>query len=240
LQGSSGVLTSDGLIPIKELVGKVVNVWTGFKWSKAVGLNRGQCQLASIWLSSGLKINCDTRHKLKNEKNEWVDFKDLAIGQYVALPKNNSILKPYVAERLLEKNAEPDFEIYRYDTIEKIEILNKQEDTYTMSVQDNLHQFVADGVIHKNTAFHILLWTYIQINKIRREEGWRTKIPAEVHDSMMFDFHPKEVAHVIKTGKHIAEVETRKAFEWINIPIKIETELAPVGGSWNDLKPYEA
>jgi uracil-DNA glycosylase family 4 len=91
----------------------------------------------------------------------------------------------------------------------------------------------------QGTAFHVLLWTYIQINKVRRAEEWRTKIPAEVHDSMMFDFHPKEVAHVIKTGKHIAEVETRKAFEWINIPIKIETELAPVGGSWNDLKPYE-
>jgi DNA polymerase I-like protein with 3'-5' exonuclease and polymerase domains len=91
----------------------------------------------------------------------------------------------------------------------------------------------------QSQAFHILLWTYIQINKRRREEEWRTKIPAEIHDSMVFDFHPKEIDYIIKTGKHIAEVETRKAFEWINIPIKIETELAPVGGSWNDLKPYE-
>lgn len=91
----------------------------------------------------------------------------------------------------------------------------------------------------QGTAFHVLLWTYIQINKIRKEEGWRTKIPAEVHDSMLIDFHPREVDHVIKTGKYIAEVATRKQFDWINIPIRIETELAPVGGSWDDIKPYD-
>jgi intein/homing endonuclease len=460
LQGSSRVLTSNGLVPIKDLVGKVVKVWTGFKWADAVGLNRGRCQLATIWLSSGLKINCDTRHKLKTEKNKWVDFENLKVGDYVALPKNIHPIKPssnmtwefvfgyiigdgilglrkngrkylsmvggekklnllvkmkeflenkglkvrtriqtydnpkhkpvfsisvenkrfnrflekkgfvfgwkshtkeipnciwhstaqqqrdfmeglwlsdgsrnkdheknlhmcnrkllsqvqilisslgydsklpieesksyllsvnwrefnskstrrfprnvldravdfidktnyqvenewitdkrnfnkvqnvtqYVAERIIEKNGDPNFEIYRYDTIEKIEIHEKHEDTYTMSVQDDLHQFVADGVIHRNTAFHVLLWTYIQVNKRRKEEEWRTVIPAEIHDSMVFDFAPKEVDHIIKTVKHIAEVETRKHFEWINIPIKIEAELAPVGASWYDIKPYE-
>lgn len=91
----------------------------------------------------------------------------------------------------------------------------------------------------QGTAFHILLWTYIRVNQKRREEEWRTKIPAEVHDSMMFDFAPKEVNHILKAVKHIAEVETRKHFEWINIPIKIEAELAPVGASWYDIKPYE-
>jgi DNA polymerase I-like protein with 3'-5' exonuclease and polymerase domains len=91
----------------------------------------------------------------------------------------------------------------------------------------------------QGTAFHVLLWTYIQINKRRKEEEWRTVIPAEIHDSMVFDFAPKEVDHIIKTVKHIAEVETRKHFEWINIPVKIEAELAPVGASWYDIKPYE-
>ncbi len=91
----------------------------------------------------------------------------------------------------------------------------------------------------QGTAFHVLLWTYIQVNKKRREEKWRTVIPAEVHDSMFFDFAPKEVNHIIKTVKHIAEVETRKHFDWINIPIRIEAELAPVGASWHDIKPYE-
>ena len=56
---------------------------------------------------------------------------------------------------------------------------------------------------------------------------------------MLFDFHPKEVPHIVKTVKHIAEVETMAKFNWINVPIKIEAEIAPVGGSWNDLVEYK-
>jgi DNA polymerase I len=91
----------------------------------------------------------------------------------------------------------------------------------------------------QGNAFHLLLWTYINVNNKRKEEGWATKIPAEIHDSMLFDFHPKEVPHIIKTVKHIAEVETMAEFSWINVPVKIEAEIAPVGGSWNDLEEYK-
>jgi intein/homing endonuclease len=81
-------LTEKGLIPIKKLVGKKVKVRTGFNWSNAIGLDRGKCQRSTIKLSSGLTIECDTRHKLKNEYDEWVDFSDLSEGNFVALPKN--------------------------------------------------------------------------------------------------------------------------------------------------------
>ena len=62
-------------------------IWIGGdRYAEATAINRGSCQLAIITLSSGLQIKCDIRHKLKNEKREWVDFSDLKIGSWVALP----------------------------------------------------------------------------------------------------------------------------------------------------------
>ena len=84
LQAGSQVLTRDGLKPIEELVGQSVKVWTGFNWAPAVGLNMGVHQLAEIELENGIIIRCDTKHKLKNEADEWVNFENLKIGQKVA------------------------------------------------------------------------------------------------------------------------------------------------------------
>jgi hypothetical protein len=87
LQGHSKVLTKKGWKRIDNLVGKKVEVWTGFAWKNATGINRGKCTTASVILESGLKLDCDTRHEFKNQNNEWVKFKDLKINDYVALPK---------------------------------------------------------------------------------------------------------------------------------------------------------
>lgn len=86
LQGSCRIHTDEGLIPISDLVGKDANIWTGHKWASARVINRGQAQLAQVSLSSGIVINCDTRHKLKDDARQWVDFTDLKINDYVALP----------------------------------------------------------------------------------------------------------------------------------------------------------
>lgn len=456
LQGKSLVLTKKGYIPIKELVGKTVKVWTGFKWKEAVGLNRGKCQLARIHLNSGLVINCDTRHKLKNEHNKWVDFKDLKIGTYVALPKlekkkkhthkinwqfvlgfiigdgsfrsrkisegftryeldicggqtkikqlieikaflekegfkpryrtkisknpnvkdryvltiegkklffklkkfgllpglnahtkkipksiwkmsssmkrdflwgiwlsdgarrkeanrflhmcNKKLLKEIqilsssvgydtylkrtkdghllrfmsinreyrtsrkfpkstfkraikgttipkynpnnnetitdrrtytseenvnhlLAERVINQ-INPDFEFYRYDTIKNITILKEEADTYTMSVDDPLHQFVADGVIHKNTAFHILLHTLIKVAKIGRKKNWLTKFITQIHDSGLQDLYPPEQKKIITTVNRIVSKDIPKEFPWINVPLKVDFEITPINGSW--------
>lgn len=85
LKAGSKIFTDKGIFNIEDLVNKSINVWTGFSYAKATGLCMGEHQLAKITLSSGIEINCDINHKLKNEKREWVNFQDLKIGQYVAL-----------------------------------------------------------------------------------------------------------------------------------------------------------
>jgi DNA-directed RNA polymerase subunit beta len=85
LQAGSQVLTRDGLFFIETLVDKRVDVWTGFNWASAVGVCKGQHQLAEIELENGTVIRCDTKHKLKNEMDEWVDFEFLRVGQLVSV-----------------------------------------------------------------------------------------------------------------------------------------------------------
>lgn len=449
LAAESRVLTKDGLIPIKDLVGIHTDVWTGFRWAKAIGLDRGVHQRADIQLSSGIVIRCDTRHKLKNEKNEWVQFKDLQVGDYVALPRTSYPLDPskdmnwwfvfgfilgdgcisdakrknvtivggktkeqnlrdihrflqsqgyqdgkyggvhfhkrkgkfiiwwqskraasflesygfkfgvtahtkhipeavwkatpqqqrdfleglwksdgariqwqernlgmcnkillrevqilsasvgfdshlkktsegwklsfswrgfnkkasrhypksaihrqvlsidlnsygklhrnqwitdkrnflsgndmtqYVGERIIEKNSNG--AIYRYDTIEKITILPQNETTYTMSVDDPLHQFVADGVVHRNSAFHCLLWCLIRVMKLLRKYHMRTCLIGQIYDSLLADVAKGELKDYAEITEQVMTVDIMRHWSWIIVPLEAELEVAPPGKSW--------
>lgn len=459
LQGNSKVLTINGWISIKDLVGVKTKIWTGVYWANSIGLNRGECQLAEIELSSGITIKCDTRHKLKNENNEWVSFENLKIGNFVALPKNIKIYNPtkeitwpfvfgfiigdgclhsrrdcltivvgrkkksileqikiflikqgykdncyggihwkiipakdnknkkyflslenknfasflkengflfkwkshtkqipssvwkmsfqeqrdfmeglwlsdgcrakwaeynlnmasvnllkevqiltsalgfdsiltnnkvlrfhwkdfnaksprkypiraitrqvnkvssinyynnnqyitdcrtfngfkkekccsqYIGERIIEKNG-VNSDIYRYDSIKTIKIINKIETTYSMSVDDAKHQFVADGVIHKNSAFHCLLWSFIKMDKIIRKEKLDTRLINQVHDSMIFDVNPDELDYVVKTAIRITTKELPETWKWIIVPLQIDMEVSPIDRPWSEKDKY--
>jgi DNA polymerase I-like protein with 3'-5' exonuclease and polymerase domains len=91
----------------------------------------------------------------------------------------------------------------------------------------------------QGTAFHILLWTLLKTLKRKEEEGWQTDILGHIHDAMVFDFVPEEVDHIIKAVTQIGTVDIRKEFKWINIPLEIEAELAPIDTSWYDVKEYK-
>lgn len=462
LQKDSLVQTKKGWIKIKDLVGKKVEVWTGFSWKRAIGVDRGKAELVNVYLDSGLTIKCDVRHKFKNEKDEWIKFKNLKVEDYVALPKTqkqlnkkeytigwsfilgfivgdgsyqakkisekytrhimdicgaktkrkqlkeifNFLLKekrkgfcvrwynrpqkeknrqtkyiielegkifaekmkyfgilpnknhatkripekiwclsqkeqqdflwglwlsdgarhpssnkclhmnnlpllkeiqilaygigydtywkktptawclhfmsinrnsrstrkfplevlkraignkavPYngtnestvdrrtctsekdtsqvITERAINK-VNPSFKIYRYDKVTKIEKLHKLRNTYTMMVDDPLHQFVADGVICKNTAFHILLWTLIELLKEIEKRKLKTRVVGQIHDSIINDLYPPEEEEIIYLINDIGTVRVRKEFDWIIVPLKIDHEITDIDGSWYDKK----
>jgi uracil-DNA glycosylase family 4 len=49
----------------------------------------------------------------------------------------------------------------------------------------------------QGAAFHCLLWSLIQLNRIRKKEKWKTKIVGQIHDSIIFDMDPQEQDHVL-------------------------------------------
>ena len=105
---------------------------------------------------------------------------------------------------------------------------------------DLLTGFRCSGVYGRNqtfnlpvqgAAFHCLLWAFIRVDEIMREEGWDTKLIGEVHDDMMLDVHPDEEEHVDATIHRVVSEELPKAWPWIIVPLRIEINTGPVDGS---------
>ncbi len=110
------------------------------------------------------------------------------------------------------------------------------------------HGFRRSGLLDRNqiinstiqgSAFHILLAACIKINKIRKEENWKTTMPGQIHDSIFFDLNPSEEKHVLKTVSRIMTKDIPKMYKWVNVPLKVEAEITEVDGSWYTKKPTE-
>jgi len=88
----------------------------------------------------------------------------------------------------------------------------------------------------QGAAFHCLLWSLIQLQKLSKKEGWKTKIIGQIHDSIVFDLHPDEQDHVIKMAKKIMTMDIRKEFDFLIVPLEVEVEITDVNGSWYSKK----
>ena len=91
----------------------------------------------------------------------------------------------------------------------------------------------------QGTAFHCLLWTFIEIDKRMRKENWDSRPISQVHDEVTVDTHPDELQHVSKSIKNIATKELPEAWDWINVPLDVELEKTKVDESWADKKYFE-
>ena len=105
--------------------------------------------------------------------------------------------------------------------------------------------FRCSGVMGKNdcvnypiqgSAFHCLLWSFIESDRVMREEKWDTKIIGQIHDEIILDVHPDELDHVVKTIKRITCVDLPKAWDWIIVPLDVGIEVSPVDASWAEKK----
>jgi uracil-DNA glycosylase family 4 len=81
-------------------------------------------------------------------------------------------------------------------------------------------------------AYLCLEWQLGEVIDIAEEEGWKSKIIGQIHDSIVIDADPHEVEHVLKTIKRVGEVSIRERYDWIIVPLLIEAELAKVDESW--------
>jgi len=124
-------------------------------------------------------------------------------------------------------------------------ILRKMREFQRKGYVETYFGFRRGGYLKKNKiantpiqadAYHCLQWTYIRAVKKREEEKWISKIYGQIHDSIVFDFHPPEVEHILRTIKRIATEDIRKEQDWIKVPLLLEAELTPIEGTWYDKK----
>ena len=109
---------------------------------------------------------------------------------------------------------------------------------------ESKHGFRRRGVLGYNeiintkiqgSAFLFLLWSAIQVNKIRKKECWKSKVIGQIHDSLLTSIDPEEERHVTQTIRYIMEEKVREQYPWICVPMIAEFEITEPDGTWNTL-----
>jgi DNA polymerase I-like protein with 3'-5' exonuclease and polymerase domains len=66
----------------------------------------------------------------------------------------------------------------------------------------------------------------------------KTCIVGQIHDSVVADVHQDELEAFLNKAHELMTKAILKAWEWIIVPLEIEADVAPVGGSWHDKAKY--
>ncbi len=84
----------------------------------------------------------------------------------------------------------------------------------------------------QGVAFHILLLALIKLQKELKKRKMKTLIVGQIHDSIVADVHKKELSDYMELSKWVMTEWVPKQWKFINVPLTVEAEVSPVGGSW--------
>jgi DNA polymerase I-like protein with 3'-5' exonuclease and polymerase domains len=114
---------------------------------------------------------------------------------------------------------------------------------------DTLTGFRCSGVMGKNdtinypvqgSAFHCLLWSFIELDQRLFHKNMDTKLVSQIHDSIILDVNPAELNFVTRLAKRVTCVLLPQAWEWIIVPLDIEMELCEIDAPWSEKKKFIA
>lgn len=100
-----------------------------------------------------------------------------------------------------------------------------------LMVKNNVINYPGQG-----TGFHCLLWSLINVDEVMYREKWDTRLIGQIHDSMVFDVNPGELNHVVKVIHKITTESLRNHWKWINCPMEVDMEIAPIDRPWSEKK----
>lgn len=91
----------------------------------------------------------------------------------------------------------------------------------------------------QGSAFHCNLWTMIRLQKWLNRAGMESLLIGQIHDSELFESPPEEIQDVLDEVTRIVREDLPKHFSWLSVPMEIEISVAPLEGSWWDLKEWK-
>jgi DNA polymerase I-like protein with 3'-5' exonuclease and polymerase domains len=112
---------------------------------------------------------------------------------------------------------------------------------------DFLTGFRCSGVMDKKevanypiqgAAFHCLLWSFIELDRIFQEHNLNTRLVGQIHDAILFDVDPIELSQVAELAYEVTTKHLPKAWKWIQVPLEVDAELCPVDASWAEKEKY--
>lgn len=84
----------------------------------------------------------------------------------------------------------------------------------------------------QGSAFHLLLWVLIRLQKWMTKNNMRSKIVGQIHDSIIGDVHESERDAYLAKVKDLVSSGLRQYWDWIIVPLTVEAEVTPVDGNW--------
>lgn len=122
------------------------------------------------------------------------------------------------------------------------------EEYYSKGFIEYKTGFICRGIMKRNeivnypiqgSAFHVLLWSYIQLQNWLKRKRMQSKIILQIHDELIADAVPAEEQAIIEKMKSIMTVEVRKHWPWIIVPMEIEMKASAINGNWFETKVIE-
>jgi len=145
-------------------------------------------------------------------------FSKLNTGKAITLPGMISMLEDY--------NCDLPKEIYYHYKLKKKVILDKKEETYTLSVHSDLHRFDSVGIISKNTGADVIkiamwrVYRWIQDNNL--QEDIRILLP--VHDEILFEVREEKMHMIIPELCELMKIrDVTDKLKWV-VPLEVDAE----------------
>lgn len=91
----------------------------------------------------------------------------------------------------------------------------------------------------QGSAFHCLLWGLIKLHEYIKRHNMKTRIVGQIHDSILADVPKDEREQFIRAARRIMTELLPRQWPWIIVPVVIEIEASPLGGSWFDKAKVE-
>lgn len=88
----------------------------------------------------------------------------------------------------------------------------------------------------QGTAFHLLLWAYIQTNKQIKRRSMISRQIGQIHDDMLSRVPDHELETYHQLTEEIETTKIRKHWKWINVPLIVETEISDLNGNWHKME----
>lgn len=88
----------------------------------------------------------------------------------------------------------------------------------------------------QGVAFHLLLWSLIEMQKEIEARGLATRIVGQIHDSLVMDVATGELDIVMRLARSIMTKRVARHWDWINVPLEVEAELSPKDGNWFEIR----
>jgi len=194
-------------------------------------------------------------------RNLWNDIEKLGLRTASGIPLKKHLVSKGIRELgdLDPKQTRPGHFDHHIRQIEK-QFWRKKFPVYARWKRDwyasyqrtgwfrTLTGFVCQGFMARNdvlnygvqgTAFHCLLWSLIQLVRSIRRKGMETLVVGQIHDSIVADVPVAELDDYLRLAKRIMIQRLRKHWDWIVVPIEIEAEVTPEGGSWAEKEEVE-